>query len=119
RMYVIYQQGSQAGMTWRLNRSVDGGATWTLNGDPNGIVVGSGPSRQGGVNAFKFGNVNALLGGVDHLAVDPTTGDVLVVFGTSANPNTSNGNHLFVRRIRNDPGGTMTPQAPVQITTAE
>jgi hypothetical protein len=118
-MYLIYQQGDQNGMSWRLNRSTDGGLTWSLNGDPNGIIVGSGPSRQGGVDAMKFGDVNALLGGVDQLAVDPITGDVMVVFGTSSSPGTTNGNHLFVRRILNDAGDTMTPQAPVQITTAE
>lgn len=118
-MYVIYQQGNQTGITWRLNRSTDGGATWTLNGDANGIVVGTGPSRQGNSLTHKFGDVNALIGGVDHLAVDPRNGDVLVVYGTAATPATANGNTLFVRRIVNDAGATMTPQAPVQVTAAE
>ncbi len=119
RVYVMYQQGSQAGITWRLNRSGDAGATWTLNGDANGMVVGSGTSRQGNVNNMKFGAVNALIGGVNHLTVDPANGDVLVVFGTSSNPVGTAGNHLFVRRITNNGNGTMTAQAPVQITTAE
>lgn len=119
RVYVMYQQGNQTGITWRLNRSTDGGATWGLNGDPNGIVVGSGPSRQGNNSAMKFGSVNALIGGVDHLAVDPRNGDVLVVFGTAATPATASGNNLFVRRITNNPDTTVTPQAPTQITPTE
>ena len=33
----------------------------------------------------KFGTVNALLGGIDHAAVDPKTGAVYYVYGTIAN----------------------------------
>ncbi len=32
-------------------------------------------------NAFKFGTVNALFGGVEHATVDPSTGDVYYDYG--------------------------------------
>lgn len=119
-MYVIYQQGDQTGITWRLNRSLDGGATWTLNGDANGIVVASGGSRQGNSLAHKFGDVNALIGGVNHLTVDPTTGDVLVVTGTSSDPANTDGNRLALRRVTTHPvTGVMTVGGPVNINPDE
>jgi hypothetical protein len=61
-----------------LDRSQGGGVTWILNGSPGGIVVATGQSDQPNP---KFGTVNALLGGVDHVAVDPLSGDVYVVYG--------------------------------------
>ena len=54
-----------------LNRSTDGGATWTLNGMAGGIIVANADSTQ---PTPKFGTVNALLGGVDHAAVIQITG---------------------------------------------
>jgi len=61
-----------------LNRSTDGGQTWGLNGSATGITVANGSSVQ---PTPKFGTVNALLGGSDHVTVDPGTGDVYVVYG--------------------------------------
>jgi hypothetical protein len=52
---------------WFLNRSTDGGHAWTLNGSSTGIQVATGQSTQ---PQPKFGTVNALLGGVNHVAVD-------------------------------------------------
>ena len=74
-VYALYEQSTGStqpkSVTYRLNRSTDGGATWTLNGNANGLVVDTVNSDQ--APGFKFGGVNALLGGVDHAAVDPAT----------------------------------------------
>ena len=63
----------------RLTRSTDGGQTWGLNGNADGIVVATVNTTQ---PQPKFGTVNALLGGIHHAAVDPRTGDVYVAYGT-------------------------------------
>jgi hypothetical protein len=80
-IYSIYQvyhaagSGGSANVDYKLNRSTDGGVTWGVNGDPTGMIVANADSTQ---PTPKFGTVNALLGGVDHAAVDPTTGDVYI-----------------------------------------
>src|ERR1044072_7858776 len=51
----------------------------------------------------KFGTVNAILGGVDHAAVDLAKSDVYYVYG---NRDASTGNdRLTIRRIQDDGGG--------------
>jgi hypothetical protein len=86
-----------------LNRSTDGGATWTLNGSATGVVVASGASVQ---PTPKFGTVNALLGGINHVAVDPKSGDVYVVYG---NRDSNTGNvRLSIVRLTDDGQGGLT-----------
>ena len=86
-----------------LNRSTDGGTTWTLNGMAGGIIVANADSTQ---PTPKFGTVNALLGGVDHAAVDPNNGDVYYVYG---NRDAGTGNdRLAIRRIQDNGGGGVT-----------
>jgi FG-GAP-like repeat len=85
---------------YMLNRSTDQGATWSLNGQPGGILVSIGLSTQ---PQPKFGTVNALLGGVDAGAVDPSTGDFYYVWG-SADTNLDNG-LLIIRAYDNGSGG--------------
>ena len=76
-MYALWQQcigncgGDPKTISYFLNRSTDGGHTWALNGNPLGVSVATGNSTQ---PTPKFGTVNALLGGVDHAAVDPNNG---------------------------------------------
>ena len=54
----------------------------------------------------KFGTVNALLGGVDHAAVDPNNGDVYYVYG---NRDAATGHHRrAIRRIQDNGGGGVT-----------
>jgi hypothetical protein len=54
----------------------------------------------------KFGTVNALLGGVDHAAVDPTTGDVYYVYG---NRDANSGNNLLsIARLQDNGAAGMT-----------
>ena len=79
-----------------LNRTEDQGTTWTLNGSSTGIVIDAAFSTQ---PQPKFGTVNALLGGVEHLAVDPSTGDVYVVYGAGDGGGVNNG--LAIRRVFN------------------
>lgn len=108
-VYSLFQQctancnGSPKTINYVLNRSLDGGMTWTLNGSMNGIVVASGQSVQ---PTPKFGTVNALLGGVEHLTVDPRTGDVYVVYG---NRDQMTGNdRLSIVRLTSDGMGGVT-----------
>jgi hypothetical protein len=84
-----------------LNRSTDGGKTWSLNGNSTGLFLVETQSTQ---PTPKFGTVNALLGGIDHLAVDPNNGDVYVVYG---NKDTSTGiDRLSIARLTaNGSGG--------------
>ena len=98
-MYSLHQNctagcgGSPKTIDYVLNRSLDAGATWTLNGSGTGVVVATGVTVQ---PQPKFGTVNALLGGIDHAAVNPTTGAVFVVFGGS---NGAGGNAIFIKKI--------------------
>ena len=62
-----------------VNRSTDGGNTWSLNGNVNGIEIARHNTNQ--LDAPKFGTVNALIGGVDHIAANPVTHDVYCVVG--------------------------------------
>jgi uncharacterized repeat protein (TIGR01451 family) len=105
-VYSLFQRNIGAGgggsknIDYMLNRSTDGGATWSLNGMTGGIIVANGDSTQ---PQPKFGTVNALLGGVDHAAVDPTNGDVYYVYG---NRDAGTGNdRLAIRRIEDNGGG--------------
>lgn len=108
-VYSLFQRNIAAGaggsknIDYMLNRSTDGGATWSLNGNAGGIIVANADSTQ---PQPKFGTVNALLGGVDHAAVDPTNGDVYYVYG---NRDAGTGNdRLTIRRIQDDGGGGVT-----------
>lgn len=96
---------------WMLNRSLDGGKTWSLNGSTTGIVVATGQSTQ---PQPKFGTVNALLGGVNHIAVDPNNSDVYVVFG-KRNP-ASGKNRLAIVRLTDDGKGGLTIGTPYLVT---
>ena len=98
-MYSLHQNcTANCGVTpktidYVLNRSLDAGTTWTLNGSGTGVVVASSITVQ---PTPKFGTVNALLGGIDHAAVNPTTGEVFVVFGGS---NGAGGDAVFIKQI--------------------
>jgi hypothetical protein len=105
-VYSLFQRriapgaaGSQ-NINYMLNRSTDGGQTWSLNGSATGIVVANADSDQ---PTPKFCTVNALLGGVLHAAVDPQTGELVYVYG---NRDAATGkNRLALRRIVDDGEG--------------
>ena len=65
-----------------------------------GLTVATADSDQ---PAPKFGTVNCLLGGIDHAAVDPNTGDVYVVYG-NRDSGTGN-NRLAIRRLTDNGAG--------------
>ncbi|MFF4565475.1 Ig-like domain repeat protein [Streptomyces sp. NPDC001435] len=123
-MYALYQQSTgtfqpnsvlrnqPVRVTYRLNRSDDGGAHWRLNNDNDGIVVATEDSDQG--LGYKFGGVNALLGGVDHAAVDPGNGDVYVVYGADVSGN----NQLRIRRLTDNGSGGLNVGAAVNVSGA-
>ncbi|HEV2303246.1 MAG TPA: hypothetical protein VGR91_16890 [Stellaceae bacterium] len=108
-VYSLFQRGIGAGaggsvnIDYMLNRSTDGGNSWSLNGSTTGIVVANADSTQ---PTPKFCTVNALLGGVDHAAVDPTTGDVIYVYG-NRDP-ISGSNRLAMRRLSDNGSGGLT-----------
>ncbi len=108
-VYSLFQRniapgkGGSKNIDYMLNRSTDGGATWTLNRMAGGIIVANGDSTQ---PTPKFGTVNALLGGVDHAAVDPNNGDVYYVYGNRG-AGTGN-NRLAIRRIQDNGAGGVT-----------
>ena len=108
-VYSLFQRniapgaGGSKNIDYMLNRSTDGGTTWNLNGMAGGIIVANGDSTQ---PTPKFGTVNALLGGVDHAAVDPNNGDIYYAYG---NRDAGTGNdRLAIRRIQDNGGGGVT-----------
>lgn len=105
-VYALYQHGAginsngSVRILYALNRSTDGGNTWSLNGSATGIIAAGGDSNQ---PTPKFGTVNALLGGVDAVGVDNTNGYVYVVYGYR-DAQTGNNRLAIVRFVRNSSG---------------
>ncbi len=116
-VYSLFQRriapgaGGSQNIDYMLNRSTDGGNTWSLNGSATGIIVANADSTQ---PTPKFCTVNALLGGVDHAAVDPQTGDVVYVYG-NRDPTTGN-NRLAMRRLTDDGAGGLAIGPEIFIT---
>ena len=115
-MYVIYQflrsqNGGTSTLEYDINRSTDGGQTWALNGSSTGIVAATANSDQ---FPIKFGHVNALIGGVDSAAVDPTQGDVYYVYG--AKDPTTGKNRLAIVGLTTDGSGGMNVGIPHFVT---
>jgi hypothetical protein len=117
-VYSLFQNSPGAGaagsvnINYMLNRSTDGGATWTLNGSGTGIIVANADSNQ--AFAGKFCTVNGLFGGVDHATVDPKTGDVVYVYG-NRDAGTGN-NRLAMRRLTPNGTGGLTIGPEIFIT---
>jgi hypothetical protein len=116
-VYSLFQQlvgagsGGSRNVNYMLNRTTDSGGTWGLNGSPTGVLIANADSTQ---PTPKFGTVNALLGGVDHAAVDPTNGDVYYVYG-NRDSGTGN-NRLAIRRLQDDGVGGLTIGAESFVT---
>jgi hypothetical protein len=117
-MYALWQETTGATSphptTLHINRSTDGGANWTLNGNAGGQTL---TGLQVDNGEYKFGTVNALLGGVHHLTVDPTNGDVYLVYGND-NANTGTGNQILIRRLTDNGAGGLTIGAAVTVSNA-
>jgi hypothetical protein len=92
KVWTVYQRlvsalaGGVKQLTYLVNVSTDGASTFVTNGDHAAsgakAIASNVYSFQG--NGSKIGNVNALLGGVDAITVDPTTGVAWIVYGTRA-----------------------------------
>jgi hypothetical protein len=107
-VYSLFQRNIADGhddsknIDYMLNRSINGGRTWSLNGSATGMRIANADSTQ---PTPKFCTVNALLGGVLHAAVDPHSGDVFYVYG---NRDSATGNNrLALRRIVDDGSGNV------------
>lgn len=124
-LYAVWEQATYNSarsprilIQYMLNRSTNGGKTWSLNGHSTGIQLASVPSDQiydsFTANPMKFGTVNALFGGIDTVAVDPTTGDVYVAFGRR--DTSSSKNRLAVIRLRKTSAGGLSAGTPMYAT---
>ncbi len=104
---------SGSAIRYTLNRSTDAGQTWSLNGSQTGIAAAEACSHQNPrLDAFGqieprtiAGGVNALKGGIDALAVDPSTGDVYVVFGDYDAG--ANRDRIAIVRLTHQPDGSL------------
>jgi hypothetical protein len=116
-VYSLYEQGAPIDcskglpVSYMLNRSLDGGATWELNGKSEGIAVAQVCSHQDLIrNLFGepepnalVGGANALRGGIDAIAVDSNSGAVYVAYGEY--DETVNRDRISIVRIRDNPHG--------------
>ena len=124
-VYSVYQAAatiacpnSALPISYMLNRSTDGGVTWGLNGQANGIPAAVVCSNQlAGIYAFGqttpediTGGRNPLLGGVDAVAVDSVSGDVYVVYGVL--DQTVDRDRIGIVRFTAGPNGGLIAGAP-------
>ncbi|KJK58194.1 Ig-like domain-containing protein [Saccharothrix sp. ST-888] len=63
---------------------------------------------------YKFGGVNALIGGIDHSAVDPSNGDVYMAYGADVSGN----NQIRIRRLTDDGAGSLNVGAEHNVSTS-
>jgi len=119
-LWTLFERASGDGepktVTYVLDRSLDGGATWGLNGRADGLPLGPPVQSSQGLG-YKLGTTNALLGGVDALGVDPTSGDAYVVYGAASA--VSADNLLVIRRITSDGAGGVAVGPALPVTPPE
>lgn len=106
-MWALWEAGAGGGearnVDYMLNRSTDGGRTWSLDNNSLGTMIANANLTQ---PLIKFGTVNALLGGVHHAAVDSKTGALYYVYG---NRDATTGNdRLAIRQVTADNAGNTT-----------
>ena len=117
--------GQAVELEYKLNRSTDGGKTWSFGNQPLGTVVAQACSDQGVTfNSYSFGvpepgipngRVNLLKGGIHSLAVDPQDGAVYVVYG--AFDEGDERDQLKIVRVTSD-GGVVNIGVPVLVSPA-
>ena len=122
KIFAVYQRlGAVEGngvklLTYLINVSTDGGSTWSVaNSDHFSgakIVAADVHSFQG--NGSKVGGVNALLGGVDAIAVDKN-GAAWVVYGARAT--TTAHDQLFLVKVTYS-AGSLTVGTPVTVSAS-
>ncbi len=101
---VSLQSGGVKELTYLVTVSTDGGQTWSVANSDHAsgakIVAANVYSFQG--NGSKIGGVNALLGGVDAITVDPSTGNAWIVYGTRST--VTAGDRLYLVSVTYDAG---------------
>jgi hypothetical protein len=112
-------------LEYKLNRSTDGGKTWSFGNQPLGTVVAQACSDQGVTSSdYSFGvpepgspegKVNLLKGGIHSLAVDPNDGAIYVVYG--AFDDEAERDQLKIVRVTSD-GGDVKISVPVLVSPA-
>jgi hypothetical protein len=117
--------GQAVELEYKLNRSTDGGETWSLGNQPLGTVVAQACSDQSvNINGYSFGvpepgspdgRVNLLKGGIHSLAVDPQNGAVYVVYG--AFDDEAERDQLKIVRVTSD-GGDVKISVPILVSPA-
>ena len=117
--------GQAVELEYKLNRSTDGGETWSLGNQPLGTVVAQACSDQSvSMSGYSFGvpepgspdgRVNLLKGGIHSLAVDPQDGAVYVVYG--AFDDEAERDQLKIVRVTSD-GGEVKISVPVLVSPA-
>jgi len=107
-------------LEYRLNRSTDGGRTWSFGNQPLGTVVAQACSDQSRDYSFGVpepgnpaGGVNLLKGGIHALAVDPQDGAVYVVYGVFDDD--AERDQLKIVRVTSD-GGNVEIGSPVLVS---
>ncbi|MFC3573659.1 Ig-like domain repeat protein [Streptomyces yaanensis] len=119
-VYALYQQSTTPGttqpknVTYKLNRSTDAGHTWTLNGSVDGLTLNSDPVPNNQSPGYKFAGNTRVEGGVHHVAVDPSNGDVYVVYGETAGGN----NQLKILRLTSDGAGGLSVGTAYDVSTS-
>jgi hypothetical protein len=120
-IYSLYQVSAEidcssgSAISYVVNRSLDGGLTWELNGSADGISAAQACSNQisppyafGEIEPGTLvGGVNPLRGGVDAIAVDSTSGDVYVVYGKF--DETVGRDRIAIVRLSDNGEGEMVP----------
>ncbi len=134
--YYLNRSGNN-GETWNLEGDLTQAAgKCTVNKDKTsttGCLIAQVESTQGcsdykvqengklgcGIpNAMKFGLVNALMGGVDAIAIDPKSYDIYVVYGARMKDRRTFNNHLFLARFTFNKGSLTFAQKPTDVTKA-
>jgi hypothetical protein len=89
--------------TMHLVRETDGGQDWTLNGSSKGMSFSPGPYVQ----LPRFGGVNRRVV-EDAVAVDPSNGDVYVLFERDTRE-TGSSNQLYLQAFTENDAGELVP----------
>lgn len=127
KVYAIYSFGDTASpagvhnVTYYLNRSSNGGATWDFGGSSaaGGIQIASGKSTQldnAGTQASNawFAGVNDLRGSVTAIATDSAGSHIYVVYGLQ---DVSGTNRVYLQEYHPS-GGTLVGSTPVVVSPA-
>lgn len=126
-VYAIYSIGGPPSpegvhtVTYYLNRSRDGGATWDFSGNSlvGGIAIASGQSTQldntgSQASIAWFAGVNDLRGSVTAVAADSTGSHIYVLYGLQ---DTTGTNRVYLQEYHPS-GGSLVGSTPIAVSPA-